>query len=239
MAEHRELLLNPETQAELTIGLYREGLFGIRENPDDYITLKSKRLSPHYLDIRPGISNIATRDLVIGSMIDLANHRVDPKGLFAMETAYDHVAGTPEAMTSYAAMLAYVTDMSLLQPRVDMAKQTGNTTPILGKYNKGDKVAEFDDVVTDGKSKIDTIKGLAQAGLEVVDYFVVVDREEGGAPQVKSETDLEITPALAVSSMIRILREESLISGTQFDNVVEYMQQYGDPSAKASLGLTT
>jgi len=240
MSEHA-LLLDQEAQLKLTVGLYEQGLFGIKENPDDYITLKSERLSPHYLDIRPGISDVNTRDLVVQSMIDLAYTRAQThhnNWIYTdLESVYDHIAGTPEAMTSYAAMIANQLDISLLQPRVDLTKATGNKTPILGRYKEGDKVAEFDDVVTDGASKIATIKGLGKAGLTVVDYFVVVDREEGGAPQVLAETGLAITPVLAVSDMALMLVAENKITNTQFDNVREYIGQYGDPRAKEVLGL--
>lgn len=237
MSAERTLLLNPDAQAGLTVSLYREGFFGIKEDPKDYIQLKSERMSPHYLDVRPGISDVEFRELLAGNLVDLANLRAEAKGFDVMEAAYDHIAGTPEAMTSYAMLIAHMAAMSLLQPRVDMMKQTGNKTPIFGTYKEGDKVAEFDDVVTDGKSKIDTIKGLLAMELVVEDYFVVVDREEGGAPQVKEVTGIEITPALSVSGMVKILQEESLISSTKFDNVAEYMNQYGDPTAKAALGL--
>ncbi|HSX44930.1 MAG TPA: hypothetical protein VLF39_02345 [Candidatus Saccharimonadales bacterium] len=235
-----ELLLDPEQQLELAVHLYTEGLFGIEEDPEKYARLKSERMSPHYFDARPGISDVETRDLIIGNMVDLAQQRaidVSKNENIQFDEIYDHFAGTPEAMTSYAAMIADQTEMSLLQPRVDLFKTTGNKTPILGRFNQGDRVAEFDDVVTDGASKISTIKALGEAGLTVVDYFVVLDREEGGAPQVLSETGVEITPALGVASMVKILQAEELISATQFDNVKQYIEEFGDPHAKAELGI--
>jgi len=232
-----ELLLPEEEQLELAIELHQTGMFGIVDNPDDFITLKSERRSPHYLNIRPGISSIHSRDLITGSMVNLMAERTLEDRKETPRWVYDHVVGTPEAMTSYAAMIATEAAMSLLQPRVDTKKVSGNKAPIVGEYTNGDIVAAFDDVITDGESKIQTIDQLSQSGLVVADYFVVLDREEGGVPQVKAETGLKVTPAIGVSSLVKILQAESMITQTQFDNVAKYMAEYGEPHAKDNLGV--
>lgn len=217
----RELLLSERDQEVLAVGLYRTGLFGIKENPEDFITLKSGRRSPYYLNIRPGISRLDARDLIVDSMIKLVEKAAATnRNCDSMHEAYAHLAGTPEAMTSYVAIVADRTKMSVLQPRVDTQKISGNKTSILGDYIPADFVAEFDDVVTDGESKITTVRSLGNVGLNVVDYFVVLDREEGGAPQVFAETGLQITPALGVSALINILNSEALLTQTQSDNVL-------------------
>lgn len=231
MTTSNELLIGTKEQLDLTIRLHRAGLFGVKEDPADYIPLKSERRSPHYLDIRPGLSDPGTRKKIANTMAVLVHKRAIQQGFENEFHAYDHYAGTPEAMTSYAALIADLAGMSLLQPRVDTQKASGNKTPILGWYKQGDKVAEIDDVVTDGESKITTIKSLGKAGLVVADYFVVVDRQEGGARQVFEETGVQITPALLVSNMVEMLRAEGEINQTQFDNVAEYLEQYGDQAA--------
>ncbi len=237
MSEGRELLLSEDKQLALTLSLYERGYFGIQEDPDKFITLKSGRLSPHYLDMRPGISNHSFRDSIAKTMGKLADHRVPAHGFDTPHEAYAVVAGTPEAMTSYAVDIADELGVDLVQPRVSMEKASGNKTAILGVYSEGDNAAAFDDVVTDGQSKIDTIKGLRTAGLNVLDYFVVVDREEGGAPQVLETTGVEITPVLSLSNMAIMLFAEGQIGQTQYDNVRQYMTEYGDPVAQAALGI--
>jgi len=237
MSEARELLLGEQEQLFYAMELNERGLFGIKEDPSEFVTLKSGRVSPHYLDMRKGISSQSFRQTVSEMMGDLAFQRVTEHNFDFPHEAYAYVAGTPEAMTSYAVNIADKLGVDLLQPRVDMAKTTGNKTPILGRYEPGGNTAAFDDVVTDGQSKIDTIGGLTAAGLVVVDYFVVVDREEGGAPQVLESTGVEITPALSLSNMAIMLFAEGEISRTKYDNVVEYMTKYGDPVAKEALSI--
>jgi orotate phosphoribosyltransferase len=235
MSAERPLLLPEDDQLKLALELHGNLLFGIHEDPAKTMKLKSERLSPHYLDIRPGISSFHTRQTIAGAMVMLARLRALSKGSEGINRTYDHLAGTPEAMTSYAATIADMVPGSLLQPRVATAKTTGNKTPILGRYQDGETVAAFDDVVTEGQSKIDTIESFKAAGLEVADYFVLLDRQEGGAPHVTEVTGIEVTPALAVSSMVKMLRAENQISAGQFDNVARYLDQYGEPGAKEAM----
>ncbi len=240
MAE--KLLLPEAEQLKLGVSLYEAGLFGIAEQPEDYITLKSGRRSPHYFDIRPGVSDVELRDDISCTMANLADAKATQRASRPVEDVYGYYVGTPEAMTSYTAWIAYLAEMPLLQPRVDQNKVSGNKTPLLGVRKseniEGTRIAAFDDVVTDGQSKIDMIGSLTTQGLIVVDYFVAVDREEGGAPQVLEATGVEITPALAVSSLVAMLHAEDEISQTQYENVVEYIGQYGDPHAQALLNAT-
>ena len=230
--KHNELLLPEEDRLRLTQLLFDEGIFGIKENPHDYITLKNGRKSPHYIDLRQGITPYELRTDISLAMYDLALARVHKYGKQALKDMYDYLAGTPEAVTSYVPRVADEEEMDLLQPRVLTEKARGNKAPILGRVVMDRHVAAFDDVITDGESKIDAIKVFDHAGLKVVDYFVVVDREEGGAAEVKSSTGIDIVPALPVSEMAIMLAAENSITQTQFDNIREYLGEYGDEGAK-------
>ena len=226
----KELLLPGKTQHELGTTLFRRGLFGIHEDPDQYITLKSGRKSPHYLNARIGLSNVHVRDLIVSSLIKLTGiTAVDNRACDYVHEAYAHVVGTPEAMTTYAGIIGHQLRLSILQPRVDMTKASGNKDPILGVFDPGDAVVAYDDVVTDGGSKITTIEALRAQGLDVADYLVLLDRQEGGVAQVEEATGLSVTPAIGVSGLVAALRSEDLITDRQFTNVREYLGQYGDP----------
>ena len=233
--QERRLLLPDAIQEKLAVRMYEQGHFGIKENPDDYITLKSGRRSPHYFDLRTGLSDPHTRRGVADAMVELALAKTHSVNVGQLRDHYAYFVGSPEAMTSYGASIADLAFMPLLQPRVNTSKTTGNKSPILGRYHEGDEVAAFDDVITDGATKIETIQTLGAHGLVVADYFVVLDREEGGAIEVQSGTGLSVVPALGLAQTVKILRANSLATQTQFDNVVEYMNQYGDPHAISEL----
>lgn len=236
MAEREPKLLLPDRdREEFAMHLHAEGLIGINESPDDYIKLKSGRMSPHYFNVRPGISSYGTRMLIAGTMARLSLFKTDAPDYPSLTEHYDYFVGSPEAMTSYGASIADIAEMGVLQPRVNTAKVTGNKTPILGKFTEGERVAAFDDVITDGATKIETIGSLDSLGLSVEDYYVVLDREEGGAGDVEAATGMVVTPALGLANTVRILRTNGAITQTQFDNVAEYMAEYGDPHAVAEL----
>ncbi len=237
MANGNALLLTEDEQVSLAFRLHDEGLFGIAEDPEAFLMLKSARISPHYFNAREGLSDYGTRLGITTAMSVLVQRRAAQKGFPDPSQAYEYLSGAPEAMTSYAASVADSLRMGLLQPRVDTSKRIGNKAPILGRYIAGGRVGMLDDVVTDGKTKIDTFGSMQESGLVIEDYFVVLDREEGGAAQVAEVTGIDITPALGVSAMVSILHHEGRISRTQFDNVRAYMEQYGDPHARTALGL--
>jgi orotate phosphoribosyltransferase len=236
MSFERLDLLDEATQEKLAIRFSDQELFGVAEDPADYTPLKSERMSPHYFNLRPGIASYETRRMVGETMLTLANRKAELAGYEDVRQAYDYFVGNPEAMTSFAATTADLAEMPLLQPRVDIDKSRGNKSPILGRYEPGAEVAAFDDVVTDGESKIMMIDFLEEKHIDVIDYFVVVDREEGGAAQVYEEANLAITAALGVSRMVKILRANNRISDTQFDNVRQYLAEYGDPHTLEALG---
>lgn len=229
-------VLSEEQQFTLAMHLHNEGMFGVHEDPAKFIILKNQRISPHYLNMREAISSKASRRIVADSLLSLANiqdsgeEEADPAGF-----PYDHIAGTPEAFTSFIPTMADLSEISLLQPRVG-EKKVGNKAPILGRYKQGDSVALFDDVVTDGQTKVDAIDMIRSAGLEVGGYFVVLDRQEGGAQQVLTERGIAIQSALRVADTVRLMRAEGVYSVTQFDNVKEYLQQYATPEVVASMG---
>lgn len=226
-----ELVLDEERQRRLAITLVRNQLFGVKENTDDYIRLKSGRLSPHYLNIRDGLADYPVRHGIAQAMVDLARAHTGDH----LRIGVNHVVGSPEAMTSYAASMADILQMGLLQPRVATQKTTGNKAPVLGRYQPGDRVAAFDDVVTDGETKIATVRSLEEAELEVADYYVLLDREEGGTPQVAEATGLDVTPALGVSSLVRLLHAEGELNSRQWDNVARYLDEYGEPHARETI----
>ncbi len=63
-------------------------------------------------------------------------------------------------------------------------------------------------MITDGGTKIETIATLGRAGLTVGDYFVVLDREEGGSKDVADATGIEITPALGLVATVKKFFEQ-------------------------------
>ena len=60
------------------------------------------------------------------------------------------------------------------------AKQHGTGNLIEGPFRSGDKVVVVEDVITTGKSAIQAIDAVENAGGSIVGVLAVVDREDGG-----------------------------------------------------------
>jgi len=64
-------------------------------------------------------------------------------------------------------------------------KDHGTRLPIEGNVASGDRVAVVDDVITTGGSALKAISACQDAGLEVIQCCVVVDRQEGGREAIE------------------------------------------------------
>jgi len=67
------------------------------------------------------------------------------------------------------------------------AKGHGTKRPIEGNLPAGSRVAVVDDVVTKGSSTLEAVMRCREAGHEVVQVVVLVDREQGGVEHIAAE----------------------------------------------------
>ena len=65
-------------------------------------------------------------------------------------------------------------------------KDHGAGKTVEGNLKEGDRVAVLDDVATQGSSTIKAIERCRQAGFEVVQAIVLVDREAGGLDKIRA-----------------------------------------------------
>lgn len=69
----------------------------------------------------------------------------------------------------------------------------------LNGVNKGDRVIIIDDVISTGGTMIALINAIRQAGAEIIDIIVAVDKEEyGGIKRIKEATGLETKSVISV-----------------------------------------
>jgi len=87
-----------------------------------------------------------------------------------------------------------------------------------GKASKGEHILFFDDVITDGKSKLEAIKPLEQLGAQIEMIMVVVDREQSGKENLK-RLGYQLRSLTTISELTNHLFQSSHISKEQFDAV--------------------
>src|SRR5258708_6320894 len=117
-----------------------------------------------------------------------------------------HVAGVPRGMDTIVSTLADRLNLSQLKVNPE-AKNHGTGLQIEGDFAKGDKVALFEDVVTQGGSSIN--KGylpLQSAGLKVVGFFALISRPYGGMEAIRKAIADPKIPVLAYCQDLVLLQ---------------------------------
>ena len=93
-----------------------------------------------------------------------------------------------------------------------------------GEVIEGEHILFFDDVVTDGMSKVEGVKALEKFGAHVETIMVVVDREQGGKGNIE-KLHYEFRRLTTISELVRCLLESSYISEEQADAVLNYVKK--------------
>jgi orotate phosphoribosyltransferase len=212
-------------EEQVVVGMYDRGLLVF---PEGGVVLKSGRKAPYYYNARPSLS--FSRALDQSGQMPLERQREFRRALaLAYATQFlhigrhvDHVFGKAQAVTAIAAVGAYEAGLSYLWERVDEPQKTyGQHQKIEGDYEAGEHVLLGDDVVTDGKSKVEGMRLLRAVGLEPVAVTLQFDREEGGI-QALERLGLEVNAITSLSRATRYLLEHGRINTAAVDALQAY-----------------
>jgi len=91
----------------------------------------------------------------------------------------DRIVEVPEAVSPLAGYISAITNIPLVTIREEAKDGRVVKGKIVGDLNPGDRVAIFDNVITDGASKIPALTALRSAAAEIVAMVVLVDRQQG------------------------------------------------------------
>lgn len=105
-------------------------------------------------------------------------------------------------------------------------KAYGVTGRIAGAdVTKGDNVLFFDDVISEGLSKIEGIKPLTELGANVKHMLVVVNREHGGKEKLE-QLGYKIHALAKITDVVNSLYANKHISKEEATKVLDYVQQF-------------
>ena len=90
---------------------------------------------------------------------------------------------------------------------------------------KGDRILLFDDVISEGLSKLEGIKPLQELGGNVTHFLVVVNREQGGKENLE-KLGFKVHALANVSDLIGSLYENKHISKEQAHDVLDYVKGF-------------
>jgi len=201
------------SMAEKVAGaLYRSGCIKFGE-----FKIKSGALSPYYIDMARLLA--APKELCV--IADTASDKIRE---IAASERIDKVASIELKGALIVPTIACKVDLPCVIVRKE-AKAYGVTGRIAGaNVTQGDNILFFDDVVSEGLSKIEGVKPLQELGANVKHLLVIVNREQGGKENLE-KLGFQVHSLAKVSEIVDALYRAKSISKEQADAVLNYIKK--------------
>ena len=199
------------TASEIAGALYRSGClkFGI-------FHIKSGAVSPYYIDLTRLLSS--PKDHCI--LVDIAADKIRQLGT---KIRIDKLASIELKGALILPSIACRTNLPCTVVRKE-EKVYGAVGRIAGaEVVGGERILFFDDVISEGLSKLEGIKPLEQLGARVEDILVVVDREQHGAENLE-KLGYRVHALAKVTELVDRLLRNSKISNEQADAIFNYVK---------------
>jgi uridine monophosphate synthetase len=194
-----------DAHADLILDLARIGAVRFGQ-----FTLKSGATSPIYIDLRLLASYPHVLSRVAAAYTELLRN-----------IEYDRLAAIPYAALPIGTAVALQTGKPLIYPRKEV-KGYGTRRAIEGEFKAGERAVVLDDLITTGGSKIEAIAPLTEAGLEIQDVVVFIDRESGGQ-ETLSRMGLRLHAVLTLRSILDVLTKHGTIDRDQRAHVIDWL----------------
>lgn len=179
--------------------------------------IKSGAESPYYVDLARLLS--APKELC--NIADIAADKI--KALMASQKI-DKLASIELKGALIVPSIACRVDLPCVVVRKE-EKAYGATGRIAGaEVATGDNILFFDDVVSEGLSKLEGIKPLQELGAHVKHLMVVVNREQGGKENLEN-LGYEVHALAKISDIVDSLYRSRSISKAQAGAVLDYIKR--------------
>lgn len=180
--------------------------------------IKSGALSPYYIDLACLLS--APKELCT-----IAEIAADQIGKIMAVDKVDKLASIELKGALILPSITCKVDLPCIVVR-KAEKAYGVTGRIAGaEVVKGDAILFFDDVVSEGLSKLEGIKPLEELGARVKHVMVVVDREQGGRENLE-KAGYTVRALAKISELVNCLFENGDISKEQAETVLNYIRKF-------------
>ncbi|NLF88181.1 orotate phosphoribosyltransferase [Candidatus Bathyarchaeota archaeon] len=180
--------------------------------------IKSGATSPYYIDMARVLSAPRKLDILAVEATEKIREiqKTDP---------INKLASIELKGALIAPSIAVKLDMPCIIVRKE-EKVYGVTGRIAGAdVAKGDNVLFFDDVISEGLSKIEGIKPLTELGANVKHMLVVVNREHGGKEKLE-QLGYKIHALAKITDVVNSLYANKHISKEEATKVLDYVQQF-------------
>ena len=179
--------------------------------------IKSGALSPYYIDLACLLSSPKELCVVTESAADFVKQIIESDRV-------DKLASIELKGALIVPSIACKVGLPCVVVRKE-SKVYGATGRLAGaKLAEGDNVLFFDDVVSEGLSKVEGIKPLEEQGAWVKHLLVVVDREQGGKEKLE-KLGYRVHALAKISEVVKSLHQSGSISKEQAEAVLNCIRK--------------
>jgi uridine monophosphate synthetase len=157
-------------------------------------TLKSGISSPLYIDLRETISFPP----LLKEITEALWNKIS-------ELKFDRICGVPYTAIPFASCLSILHSKPMVMRRKEI-KEHGTKKLIEGVFEPGHTCLIVEDLITSGASIFETIAPVEQAGMQVRDIVVFLDREQGGRQRLE-EKGYRLHSVATMTQLLRTLNK--------------------------------
>ncbi|PWU14820.1 MAG: orotate phosphoribosyltransferase [Chlamydiae bacterium] len=181
-------------------------LFNIGSIQFGHFVLKNGIISPIYIDLRRVIS-----------FPKMVKEIRDALWQLASDLEFSLICGVPYTALPLATAISLEYHVPMLMRRKEIKKH-GTKSSIESIFNKKQLCLVIEDVITTGKSILETVIPLQNLGVVVKDICVVLNREQTGN-KTTQEHGLSVHSLISIYEVLEVLYEENV-----FQNVTCFLK---------------
>lgn len=175
-------------------------------------TLKSGYKSPFYFDLRDMISYPELLD----GIADLIVEEIK-------DFDFDYISGIPYTALPVATLVGDILDKPLIYIRKE-EKPYGTKNNVIGKFDKGSKVLIIDDLITSGESLLENAEKFKNEGLEVAEFFVIIDRSKNIEVKI-NKAGYKLFSLIKLDEILKVLKTGNRVSNEQVSRIKEFTEK--------------
>ena len=184
----------------------------VKLNPENPFTWASGWKSPIYCDNRRVLSFPFIRDYIKSELCNVVFDKFPEAEL---------LAGVATAGIAWGAMVADQLKLPYIYVR-PKPKEHGLGNQIEGFYEQGQKVVVIEDLVSTGKSSLQVVDVLKEAGLEIEGMVSIFTYGFPIATEVFSRAGIKYFPLTDYSTLIKLAAEKQIVSSDQLDILLKW-----------------